>query len=104
MSYLSMATAIPYAALAAFCRRHHLVRMWLYGSVLRADFSPTSDIDVLVEFDPDHIPGWEFYGEWAEELAALFGRPVDLTTVGALRPWLKQTILATRQVVYERDE
>ncbi len=55
-------TAIPFSAveITAFCEKHRLRRMWLFGSVLGDDFSPDSDVDVLVEFDPDHVPGWEF--------------------------------------------
>lgn len=93
---------LPYDKIAAFCEQHHIVRMWLFGSVLRDDFSPESDIDVLVQFHPDHVPGWEFYGSWAEELAAILGHPVDLGTPDSLRPWVKSRIMASAKVIYER--
>jgi uncharacterized protein len=47
--------------IADFCRRHHIRRLSLFGSVLRDDFGPESDVDVLVEFEPDHIPGLAFF-------------------------------------------
>jgi uncharacterized protein len=95
---------IPYDELRAFCEKHRIVRLWLFGSVLREDFGPESDIDVLVEFDPDHIPGWEFYGRWPEELEAIFGHPVDLGTPDSLRPWVRPQVMSNAQVVYERPE
>lgn len=101
MSNIQAAVAIPYDDIAAFCQRHHIVRLWLFGSVLRLDFGAESDIDVLVELDPGHIPGWEFY-TWADELAAILGRKVDLGTPEALRPWLRDEIMSGAQVIYER--
>lgn len=95
------AIPIPYEEIAAFCERHHLTRMWLFGSVLRDDFDAASDVDVLVEFDPNHIPGWEFYS-WEDELAAILGRKVDLGTPSSLRSWLKERIMDSAQVIYER--
>ncbi len=88
------------AEIENFCRRHHIVRMWVFGSVLRGDFSPESDIDVLVQFDPAHIPGWEFFG-MADELAALLGREVDLGTPNSLRPPLRERVMQTAQLIYE---
>ncbi|HET9984515.1 MAG TPA: nucleotidyltransferase family protein [Longimicrobiales bacterium] len=70
---------IPYAALADFCRRHHIRRLALFGSVLREDFGPESDVDVLVEFEPGHTPGLAFI-DVQDGLSTLFGRPVDLLT------------------------
>ena len=88
------------ADIEAFCARHHIVRMWLFGSALRGDFGPDSDIDVLVQFDADHVPGWEFFG-MADELAELLGRPVDFGTPNSLRPALRQQVLETAQLIYE---
>jgi hypothetical protein len=100
---VSTAVAIPYDELVAFCERHHLRRMWLYGSVLGDEFTPDSDIDILVEFDPAHIPGWEFY-IWDEELADMLGYPVDLGTPNGLRFWLRDEIMASARLVYERPD
>ena len=92
--------AIPEREIADFCRRHHIVSFSLFGSVLRDDFRPDSDVDVLVEFEPDHIPGLEFFG-MPDELAELFGRKVDVVDVKSLRnPFRRHDILRTQQVVY----
>ena len=52
--------SVPGARVGEFCRRHHIRKMALFGSVLRDDFGPDSDVDVLVEFHPDHVPGFPF--------------------------------------------
>jgi len=65
--------------MADFCRRNHIRRLSLFGSALRDDFSPVSDLDVLVEFEPDHIPGLAFFA-MQDELSALLQRRVDLNT------------------------
>ncbi len=92
---------IPYDALRAFCERHHIVRLWLFGSVLRDDFRPDSDVDVLVQFDPDHVPGLAFH-TWKLELEEIFGRPVDLTTPKSLSKYIQKRVMQTAQVIYER--
>lgn len=73
--------------------------MWLFGLVLRDDFSTDSDIDVLVEFDPDHVPGWSFY-TWADELADIFGRPVDVTTPKSLNHSIRDQVMQSARLVY----
>ena len=94
--------AIPEREIADFCRRHHIVSFSLFGSVLRDDFRPDSDVDVLVEFEPDHIHGLAFF-DMQDELERLFGRKVDLVTKGALRnPFRRHEILRTHRVIYER--
>src|SRR5438477_11365880 len=65
--------------ITAVCQKHHIRRLALFGSVLRPDFNPESDIDILVEFEPGKTPGFAFYGIEAE-LAELLGRKVDLNT------------------------
>jgi predicted nucleotidyltransferase len=62
--------------IADACRRHHIERLSLFGSVLRDDFRPDSDVDVLVEFEPGHIPGWNSF-DMQDELAQIIGREVD---------------------------
>ena len=76
-----MAIRVPVSKteIQIFCEHHHIRKLMLFGSILRDDFSPESDVDVLVEFDPDHIPGWEFI-YMQDELSNLFGRKVDLNT------------------------
>ena len=74
--------------IAAFCRRHHIRRLALFGSALRDDFGPESDIDVIVEFKPGHVPGWAFV-DLEVELAHIMGRRVDLNTPGFLSPYIR---------------
>ena len=63
--------------IAAFCRERGIRKMSIFGSVVRDDFNPqTSDVDVLAEFAPDRVPGWEFFG-WGEALEPIMGRKVD---------------------------
>ncbi|MDZ7271656.1 MAG: nucleotidyltransferase domain-containing protein [candidate division KSB1 bacterium] len=69
---------IPREALADFCRRWRIVELDLFGSALREDFRPDSDVDVLVTFEPDVRWGFSQWLEMARELEALFGRKVDL--------------------------
>lgn len=71
--------------IADFCRRYHIRRLSLFGSVLRGDFGPASDVDVLVEFEPGHVPGLAFFA-MEEELSQIIGRRVDLNTPGFLSP------------------
>ena len=97
------ALQIEPAMLAEFCRRHHIRRLALFGSVLRRDFRPDSDVDVLVEFDPGHTPGLAFF-EIEEELAAIFGRHVDLVEKRSLRnPFRRRSILKSAHTVYGHE-
>lgn len=91
---------IPSQAIAEFCRRHHIRRLALFGSALRDDFRPDSDLDVLVEFEPDHIPGLEFFA-MQEELSDVFGRNVDLNTPKFLSPHFRDKVLAEAEVLYD---
>ena len=85
--------------LADFCKRNHISRLALFGSVLRDDFSPDSDIDVLVEFEPGHTPGFAFFG-MQEELTEMFGRKVDLNTMGFLSPRFRDSVKSESFVCY----
>jgi predicted nucleotidyltransferase len=85
--------------IADFCRRHHIRRLSLFGSVLRDDFGPDSDVDVLVEFDPGHTPGLAFFS-MEEELSRIMGRKVDLNTPGFLSPYLRDRIEKESEVQY----
>jgi uncharacterized protein len=92
---------VPLDAIEAFCRRWQVEELALFGSVLRDEFSPESDVDVLVEFSPEaRVSLFEFV-EMQEELAQIFQRKVDLVSKGGLRnPFRRHEILNTRQVVY----
>jgi predicted nucleotidyltransferase len=85
--------------IAEFCRERHIRRLALFGSVLRDDFGPDSDIDVLVEFEPGHVPGLEFFA-MEIELSELLGRKVDLNTAGFLSPHFRSQVLAEAEVQY----
>jgi hypothetical protein len=90
---------IPDAALADFCRRHHIRRLAFFGSVLRDDFRPDSDVDVLVEFEPGHVPGLAFFG-MQDELSRLLGRKVDLNTPGFLSAYFREEVLREAENAY----
>ena len=85
--------------IADFCRRHHISRLSLFGSVLRDDFGPASDVDVLVEFEPGHAPGLAFFS-MEEELSGIIGRKVDLNTSGFLSPHFRSRIERESEVQY----
>jgi predicted nucleotidyltransferase len=90
---------IPEDQIAEFCRRNQVRSLALFGSVLRADFRPDSDVDVLVEFGPD--ARWDCW-QWAgcSELAALFHHPVDLVPKDGLKPRIREAVLASTEVLY----
>lgn len=90
---------IDHDALAAFCKRHKIAKLSLFGSVLRDDFGPESDVDVLVEFQPDARTGFAFFG-MQEELSQLFGRKIDLNTAGFLSEYFRDEILAEAEALY----
>jgi len=87
------------AQLAAFCRRHHVRTFMLFGSVLREDFRPDSDVDVLVEFEPDHTPGLAFFAI-QDELSSLVGKRVDLNTPRCLSRYFRDDVLREAEVLY----
>lgn len=92
---------IPPQAIAAFCRRHHIRRLAFFGSVLRDDFTPDSDVDVLVEFEPGTRIGLIGFAALENELGRLFGRRVDLSTPASLSPYFREAVLREVEVTYE---
>ena len=92
---------IPVERVADFCRRHHIRRLALFGSALRDDFRPDSDVDVLVDFEAGHTPGLAFFGMEAE-LTDLIGRKVDLNTDGWLHPRFRNQVRDEAEVLYEQ--
>ena len=90
---------IPKDRIADFCRRHHIRRLSVFGSALRDDFSPDSDVDVLVEFDEGHEPGFAFF-DVQDELSDLLGRKVDLHTPGFLSRYFRDDVLKEAEVQY----
>jgi predicted nucleotidyltransferase len=90
---------LPKKKIADFCRRHHIRKLAVFGSALREDFRPDSDLDVLVEFDPGHTPGLAFFGI-EQELSELLGRKVDLNTPQFLSPLFRDKVLAEAEIQY----
>ena len=82
-----------------FCRRHRIRRLALFGSVLRDDFGPDSDVDVLVEFEDGHVPGLAFFAMEAE-LSKILGRTVDLNTPQFLSRHFRDDVLAEAEDQY----
>ncbi|MGH7213978.1 MAG: nucleotidyltransferase family protein [Tepidisphaeraceae bacterium] len=83
--------AIPRQQITEFCRRNHVSRLALFGSVLRDDFRADSDVDVLIEFEPGHTPGLAFF-KMEEELSAILGRTVDLNTPSFLSRYFRDEL------------
>jgi len=86
-------------AIEQFCRRHRIRRLALFGSVLRDDFGPNSDVDVLVEFEDGHVPGLAFFA-MESELARILGRKVDLNTPQFLSRHFRDEVLAEAEDQY----
>ena len=87
--------------IAAFCQRHHIRRLAFFGSVLRDDFRSESDIDVLVDFEPGHVPGLLGIARMERELSAILeGRGIDLRTVEDLSRYFRDDVLKGAEVQY----
>lgn len=90
----------PEDQIAEFCRKNHIRRLSLFGSIIRDDFTPTSDVDVLVEFEPGTRVGLHFFG-MERELSELLGRKVDLNTAGFLSKYFRDQVLAEAEPLYD---
>jgi predicted nucleotidyltransferase len=88
------------SALADFCKKRHIQKLSLFGSAVRADFRPMSDLDLLIEFEPDHTPGLAFFS-LADELSAFFGRKVDLNTPRSLSRYFREQVLSESEILYD---
>jgi predicted nucleotidyltransferase len=86
--------------LARFCRKHHIVKLSLFGSVLRDDFKPESDIDILVEFEHGYVPGFEII-KLEKELSHTLGRKVDLRTAADLSRYFRQEVIKEAKLKYD---
>jgi uncharacterized protein len=98
---MSMDMEIPGDKISSFCRHWKVRELSLFGSALRTDFRPDSDVDILVSFFED--AGWSLFDlvNMADELGSVFGRPVDLVEKEALRnPFRRESILSTRKIIY----
>lgn len=92
---------VPKERIAEFCRRNHIRRLALFGSVLRDDFGPDSDVDVLVEFEPGAHVGLMRLAGMEIELGDLLGHKVDLNTPGFLSRYFRDQVLAEAEVQYD---
>lgn len=92
--------SIPSDKIAQFCQRYHIQKLSFFGSVLRADFSPESDIDILVEFEPQHIPGLIRLSAMEQKLSDIFQRKVDLRTAEDLSSYFRQEVLDSAVIQY----
>jgi hypothetical protein len=97
---MSPHVSIDREAVSAFCKRHHIARLALFGSVLRDDFEPDSDVDVLVEFLPGHIPGLRFVTIEREFSELLHGRRVDMVTPKFLNTRIRESIMSAAEPLY----
>jgi hypothetical protein len=86
--------------IAAFCRKNHICRLALFGSVLRDDFGPDSDVDVLVQFEPEHVPGLFGMARLEHELSNIFKQKVDLRTAEDLSRYFRDEVLSHAEVQY----
>jgi predicted nucleotidyltransferase len=93
---------IPPAGVAQFCERHHIRKLSLFGSIPTDRFRPDSDVDVLVEFDPEHVPGFFGLVGMEQELSRIIGRKVDLRTSEDLSRYFRDEVVAGAAVQYER--
>ena len=91
---------MPKDKVAAFCERNHVRKLSVFGSILREDFRPDSDVDVLVEFEPGHEVGMLRMAELELELTALLGRKVDLRTPAELSRYFRKEVQKHAEVEY----
>ena|SRR3974390_2561990 len=84
-----------------YCRRNHIRKLSLFGSVLRPDFGPDSDVDVLIEFEDGHVPGFFRLVDMEEELSSIMdGRKVDLRTAQDLSRYFRDEVIANAELQY----
>lgn len=91
---------VPAESIAGFCQRYHVRNLSIFGSALRGDFSADSDVDVLVEFEPEAQVGFIALSRMRRELSDLFQRPVDLVPKNGLKPRIREAVLSSAEVVY----
>ena len=91
---------IPIKKISDFCQQHHIRELALFGSVLRDDFGPESDVDVLIEFEPEAHVGYQRFFRLQDELTTLLGREVDLFTPNSLKPFARDSAVKSKSVIY----
>jgi predicted nucleotidyltransferase len=96
---LNQNISIPEETIRDFCQRHKIKNLAFFGSILGPDFKPESDVDVLVEFEPGYVPGFEFFS-MQEELTEIIGRQVELHTPNFLSSHFRENVIKEAQVLY----
>jgi len=99
---MSVQIAVPKDKIAAFCKRNRIRRLALFGSVTRDDFTPNSDVDVLVDFEPDARVGFITLAGMEIELGELLGQKAEIHTAKGLNPRFRDEVLAAAEVQYEQ--
>jgi predicted nucleotidyltransferase len=95
---------VPKEKIEEFCRKHHIRKLSLFGSILREDFGTESDVDVLVEFERGHVPGFFRLFDMEEELSSLLGgRKVDLRTPEDLSRYFRDEVIRISEVQYAQE-
>ena len=97
---MSLQIEVDRDQIAEFCRKHHIQRLAFFGSVLGESFGPDSDVDVLVEFEPNTRIGYITLGTLEIELSDMLGRQVDLNTPGGLHTRFRDRVLAQSELLY----
>ena len=97
---MSLHIQINREQIAEFCRRHHICRFAFFGSVLRDDFRPESDVDVLIEFEPGHVPGLIRLMSMQLEFSDMIGREADFRLPGDLSILFRDRVVAEAEVLY----
>jgi predicted nucleotidyltransferase len=91
---------IPQKKIAEYCQKNQIKRMAFFGSVLREDFSPESDLDILVVFEPTAKVSFITLGKMKRELSKIFNRPIDLVPQDGLKPAIRESVLSSAMEVY----
>jgi predicted nucleotidyltransferase len=94
---------IPKTWIEKFCKSHHIIKLALFGSVLTDHFSETSDIDILIEFDPNHVPGLFSFVDMKEELSESLGREIDLRTPEDISKLFRKEVIEQSYLIYGQE-
>lgn len=100
---MNRSLVIPKDKIADFCRRYHICRLAVFGSALGDDFGPDSDVDVLVDFEPGHVPGFMALASMERELSGILGRKADLRTPEDLSRYFRDEVIAAAEIQYAQE-
>lgn len=92
--------SIPSEKIGKFCKKYHIASLALFGSILTSSFNASSDVDVLVRFEEDHIPTLFDLVDMESELSTIVGRQVDLKTPNDLSPYFRDEVLSSAKIIY----